>query len=47
MLEAILRIEKAGHGSLQAKLREKISEAIAHGLLEEGEKLPSARSLTR
>lgn len=47
MLEGLLHFDKDGPGSLQAKLREKLTEMIARGFLEEGQKLPSTRSLAR
>jgi len=47
VLEVFLRIDKAASGSLQAKLRERISEAIARGELLQGQQMPSTRALAR
>ncbi len=38
-------LDRRSHGSLQSKLREKISEAIAKGDFEQGQTLPSTRAM--
>ncbi|MCC3731684.1 GntR family transcriptional regulator [Rouxiella badensis] len=38
-------LDSKSHGSLQSKLREKISEAIACGDFEEGQTLPATRTM--
>ena len=45
MLKSLITIDTDAHGSLQAKLREKLSEAIVRGDFEEGVPLPSTRGL--
>ncbi|MGE0714664.1 MAG: PLP-dependent aminotransferase family protein [Alphaproteobacteria bacterium] len=45
MSDTFFAIDRTARGSLQARLRQKITEAIAGGVLGEGEPLPSTRTL--
>ncbi|MCC7274873.1 MAG: GntR family transcriptional regulator, partial [Alphaproteobacteria bacterium] len=45
MSDAYFAIDRDARGSLQSRLRQKITEAIAGGHLREGEPLPSTRTL--
>jgi len=47
MLKVLIRLDRSTHGSLQSKLREKLSEAISRGDVETGTALPSTRDLAR
>ena len=47
MLKVLIRLDRATHGSLQAKLREQVSEAISRGDFEPGAVLPSTRDLAQ
>ncbi len=44
-MELFLHIDKSAPGSLQAKLRERVSEAIARDVFDQGQPLPSTRAL--
>jgi GntR family transcriptional regulator/MocR family aminotransferase len=45
LIRSLTNLDGPGHGSLQARLRERISEAIARGDFAENEPLPSTRAL--